>query len=283
MYMIVLSCWEVFMEKINELTKEEQAKSYAKYYYLKAAEPDVEILSHCKGSLEIESSKALKLEEINNLLNKGYHQAEIGYCDLEEGGSYISIYTKMPGVTVDMINWWFAWHPLEDLRYKIWWPKGHYKVSVNEMDRKKILDPNVHITNKIYGVTHYITEDIGLGNAEEIELKFISPVEFGFDMNRFRSPNVGTIIGALGKGKGEKNFGSVMLHFVREKNDGVEVRSRFWGGWTIENKKPKLVSPKEIKVPEILKKTLLFHNVYEYANLRAILPKIYFEEYGKIE
>ena len=33
----------------------------------------------------------------------------------------------MPGVTSEMLDWWFPWHSVgSDLRYKIWDPEDHY-------------------------------------------------------------------------------------------------------------------------------------------------------------
>ena len=40
-----------------------------------------------------------------------------------------------------MIDWWFAWHALEPLRYKIWNPPCHFEISLSERDRAKVLDP----------------------------------------------------------------------------------------------------------------------------------------------
>jgi hypothetical protein len=28
-------------------------------------------------------------------------------------------------VTAEVIDWWFAWHPLDSLRYRIWYPPQH--------------------------------------------------------------------------------------------------------------------------------------------------------------
>jgi phloretin hydrolase len=52
---------------------------------------------------------------------------------------------KMPGVTVDMLDWWFAWHSLAGMHYGIWYPPGHFGISISEKDRKKVLDPNLPV------------------------------------------------------------------------------------------------------------------------------------------
>ncbi|MNP61342.1 hypothetical protein D3C76_1565170 [compost metagenome] len=85
--------------------------------------------------------KALKPENIKHLLEAGYDEVETGYCILENGAGYVSVNNKFPGVSLDMINWWFAWHALEDLRYMLWFRDGHYGISISDEDREKILNP----------------------------------------------------------------------------------------------------------------------------------------------
>ncbi len=35
---------------------------------------------------------------------------------MEDGTGYIANLVYMPGVTVDMFDWWFAWHGLGEFR-----------------------------------------------------------------------------------------------------------------------------------------------------------------------
>lgn len=271
----------------SELSLDEKSKPYAKYYDLQPAAPDADSLNMIQPGKPMDPGKALPIEAINNLLNPGYLEVETGYCVLPNGAGYVAVNTKMPGVTTDMVNWWFAWHSLEDLRYKIWWPTGHFAISISDEDRMKVLDPNRPITQKFQGITHHVVEDIGVG-PEDIFISFQTPEDMGFDMNRFKSPNVATIVAATGLSKSVgapadmPQAPAVMCHFVREIPGGVEFRSRFWMGYHIIDKKPKLLLPPGFKVPEIAPFSLAMHNVLEYSNLRAILPKIYEEQKGII-
>jgi len=74
-----------------------------------------------------------------------------------------------------------------------------------------------------------------------------------------------------------------MLHFVRETEDGVELRTRFWLGYHILDKKPYYCFPKGVVIPAIAAKGLAIHNVLEYSNLRSFLPEIYREEHDKVQ
>jgi len=269
----------------NQLTDAEKLKSYAKYFYREPAKPNAELLA--KMEKPIDAGKALLPENINDLLDPGYHEVEAGWCILPNGAAFAANHTKMPGVTVDMINWWFAWHALEDLRYKIWWPKGHYSACVSDEDRKKILDPERPITQKFQGITHHVVEDVG-GGKEDIFISFLTPEDMGFDMKRFKAPNVGTLVAANGVSSplnappGVPKAPAIMCHFIREIPGGIEFRTRFWMGYHIVDKKPKLLLPPGIKIPEVAPRNLATHNVLEYTNLASFLPEIYREQKGVI-
>lgn len=272
---------------LRELTPEESAKPYAKYYYLEPASPDPEMLDLIRPGKPIDPAQALPIENINNLLNPGYLEVETGYCILPNGAGYAAVHTKMPGVTAEMINWWMAWHSLEDLRYKIWWPQGHFNVSISEEDRRKVLDPGRAPTEKFQGITHHVMEDVGNG-TESIFISFLTPKEMGFDMSRFHSSHVATLVAANGLSSpagaqpDAPKVPAVMCHFIREMPGGIEYRTRFWLGYHMFDGKPKLLLPPGFRVPEAAPFGLAMHNVQEYSNLRAILPQIYTEQKGII-
>jgi hypothetical protein len=274
--------------KKGDLTVDEKAKPYSKYFYRQPVPPAPERVA-AMGK-PIDPSKALPIERINDLLNPGYLEVEAGWCILPNGAGYIANHTLMPGVTVDMVNWWFAWHALEDLRYKIWWPDGHFAISLSDRDRAKVLDPNRSMAQKFQGLTHFVIEHTGGPSVQKIAISFMTPEDVGFDMSRFKSPNVGTVVAANGASlmlnppAGVPNFkaGAFMIHFVREISGGIELRSRFWMGYHILNKKPYLLLPHGVRIPDFAPSGLARHNVYEYANLASFLPQIYEEQKGVI-
>jgi hypothetical protein len=273
----------------RDLTPEEKAKSYSKYYYRQPAPPLPERVTAM--AKPIDPSKALPIEHINDLLNPGYLEVEAGWCVLPNGAGYVANQIPMSGVTVDMVNWWMAWHSLEDLRYKIWWPDGHFAISLSESDRQKVLDPNRSMAQKFQGLTHFVTENIGGPGTEKIAISFMTPEDVGFDMSRFKSPAVGTIVAANAvanpinppPGTPDQRVPTFMLHFIREIPGGIEYRSRFWLGYHILNKKPQLLLPTGVRIPDFVPAGLGAHNVYEYANLASFLPQIYEEEKGIVE
>jgi hypothetical protein len=267
----------------NPLTAEEKAKRYSKYYYMEMARPDQAQIDKMEAG-PINPKDALRIQDRNDLLNPGYFPVEVGYCVMPDGAVYVANLTRMPGVTTEMFDWWFAWHPLEPLRYKIWDPDDHFNIEVSNEDRKRLLNPNIPVGQRNWGCTHQIVE--GMGNKAEMPprvgqkpgarggLKFISPEDYGFDMSRFKSPNVATAICGP------------MCHFLRIVNGVTELRSRFWLGYKIENKKPVLAIEGFLSNPEArgyLAKQLALHCIKEFTNLARILPMVYAEESGKIE
>ena len=269
----------------NELTEQEKLKPYAKYFYREPAAPDAALL--VKLEKPINQEQALLPENTNDLLQPGYMEVEAGWCILPNGAGFAANLTQMPGVTVEMINWWFAWHALEDLRYKIWWPAGHYSAAVSPEDRTKILDAKRPLTEKFQGLTHHVVEDVGAGK-EDIFINFLTPEDMGFEMRRFKAPHAGTLVAAngvsspLGAPVGTLKAPAIMCHFVREIAGGVELRTRFWMGYHMVDKKPKLLLLPGVIIPEIAPKSLAIHNVLEYTNLASFLPELYAEQRGII-
>lgn len=266
------------------LTNQELKAPYAKYYEQQLAEPNprlMEILR--KGPMD--PSKALMPEDINKLLEEGYHEVETGYCVLPNGAAYVAVNNVFPGVTVEMINWWFAWHALEDLRYMLWFKPGHFGISISDEDRQAILDPQTEMTAKFQGRTHYVMEDTG-GGPEDIQIQFLSPEQMGFDLSQAKIQNMGTLVAGNGLSqnrKGGPKAPAIMCHYIREIPGGVESRTRFWMGYHMIDGKPVKLLPDQIQIPVEAPMGLAFHNVLEYSNLAAFLPTLYSEMGGKIE
>jgi len=258
------------MGKRPLITAEDKRKSFSKYYYLEMTKPDQVLLDKVLQG-PINPAVALEFKDRNDLLKPGYLASEAGYCKMPDGSGYVSNLTKMLGVTPEMFDWWFAWHPVDGFRYQIWDPEDHFGVEVSREHKERLLNPNIPVRERNWGVTHYVKEDIGLPwyakvigklmgkDPTSIVIPFVSPAEFGFDMERFAPPNVETAIcAALGPNSG-------MCHFIRKIEVGVELRTRFWFG-------------PQMKTPLFFLKALNLHAVKEFTHLAKILPSLYAEE-----
>jgi hypothetical protein len=267
------------------LTPEEQARPFAKYYR-DPVPPDPEHLA--KMDNPCDPSKAIFPEQMNDLLNPGYLDVEIGWCNLPNGAGFIANCYQHKGVTAEMIDWWFAWHTLEDLRYRIWYPPQHGGIMISPEARKRMLDPSIPIREKNWGVTHHVTENCDCG-MENIDITFLSPKKFGFDMSRWKQPFVSTFAGGFGwactvnKTDESITAPALMCHIFRDIPGGIEHRTRFWLGYRMSNGKPELSLPPGIAVPAVAVQGLARHNVKEFKNFGAFLPEIYSELGGRFE
>ena len=270
--------------ELATLSPEEQSKAYAKYYRYPVP-PDPSHLAIMDTPCD--PSKAIYPEQMNDLLDPGDLKMEIGWCNLPNGAGFIANQNLYKNVTAEMINWWFAWHPLENLRYRIWYPPQHAAIGLDPESRERMIDPDIPIREKNWGVTHHVTEDCNCG-MENIDITFLSPGDFGFDMTRWKEPYVATFVGGFGcsspahKTEHPIKAPSLMCHIFRQTAGGLEHRTRFWMGYRMSNGKPELSLPPGVAVPSFAIQGLARHNVHEFSNLAVLLPEIYKEFGGSV-
>ena len=256
------------------LNAEEKAKSYSKYYDMDMT-PIPEEKMKILGTGPMDPALALLIENRNDLFKPGYLEGETGWCVLRDGTGFVANLTKMPGVTGNMFNWWMAWHSLEDLRYKIWDPEDHFYARAQ--DREKVLSANT-LPEKLWGVKHLVHEDIGGGPCDLI-IAFEKPADMGYDQSKIGTEFCSTLVCANGYDPNPgPGMAAVMTHFIRDIEDGCELRSRFWLGFQIQEKKAVRVIPEDFHMPDIAVKGLFAHNIKEYSHLATILPSIFAEE-----
>jgi len=270
--------------KRPDLTPEEKARPFAKYYYepIKEADPK----HYAEMDTPKDPAKAFGPEELNRLLDtkylESYETFEIGWCHLPNGTGYIANKIFYPGVTAEMIDWWFAWHPLEDLRYRIWYPPQHAGIMLSPIDRARILDPKIPNAEKNWGVTHHVTEDCNCG-MDNIEIAFRSPKDMGFDMERYNKV-AATFAGGMGwqcpvdKTDFSITAPAMMAHIFYNQPGGLLHRTRFWMGYRIcPDNTFECSLPPGVKVPVEAVQGLARHNVKEFTRFGEFLPRIYKE------
>lgn len=223
----------------------------------------------------IDPVDALRVAELTALLDPGYHRAETGFCTFEDGRGYVAVLTKMPGVTAEMLDWWFDWHPHDPLRYRIWFPQAHFDIR---------FEPATAAGDKpFYNTIHHPIEDVGLGR-DRIRIEFLDPVEFGFPVGSVPSEGCATIVCGFAGDDRRRVRHTKMCHFAREAGDGLELRSRFWIGERIEfyAAAGRAVNPllntalvRSKAVPAGAPEALARHCAQEYSNLAAILPELW--------
>jgi hypothetical protein len=258
------------------LTEEDRKKSYAKYFDRPLTPIPEDKLAILKNG-PIDPSLALPIDDRNKLFEPGYMPCEIGYCPLPDGTAYLANLTAMPEVTSEMFEWWFAWHPLDDLRYRIWDPDDH--VYARTLNPERNLDQTLPMRERTWGVRHHVLEDIGAGE-DELIIEFERPSVLGYDESRVGTKHCSAMMAANGHSPnpGPGAMAAVMTHFVRELDRSIELRTRFWIGNQIVNGKAVSVLPPGVRIPAEAAFGLFAHNLKEFTNLSTLLPLLYTEE-----
>jgi phloretin hydrolase len=270
--------------KRRELTIKEKEKFYSKYYYKEMAEiPSSDLEKVNNGPAD--PSKVITIHERSKLMDPGYLDVETGYTVMPDGSGVAATMVQMPGVTPEMLDWWFNWHGLEGLRYAIWCPVAHTDIRVK--DNKRHLDSSgIPMRERNYGATHYPVEGFNLEGAQKVRIEFFSPGNFGLDLSKFKEPNISIAVAANCLVDRQSLPINVFFHAIRRVNGGVEYRSRYWLGYSMKNGVPAIK-----KINRLMPKWMMMHmarnncihSLMEYNNLASFLPKLYKEMNGKIE
>ncbi len=207
-------------------------------------------------------------EDKNNILTDEALQREVGFSRFHNGSYIVSMTCPMPGITPDMIRWWFWWHAQENLRYKIWFPGEHYGISTARKDRTYFSQKTLPAFRPN---THYPIERIGK-LILPLKIEFISPEDFGFSPERMQKNEIPLIVcGHVGAMYGLVRH-TEMAHIFKQTEDGLLLISRFWLGQTLKN--PLL---RKAMLTDKTAKGMAEHCCVEYRNLTEILPRLYFK------
>lgn len=243
--------------------------------------PDPAVLAAIEAG-PIEPARALALAEIDRLLDPAPLGAETGWCFMPDGVGYVAVRTAMPGVSAEMVDWWFDWHPRDPDRYRLWHPHAHADNSVEP--------PAAPGAKRHWGAVHHPVEDVGTGMVHA-RIAFLPPTAIGFSSDALDDPNVATIVcGHVGDDTRRLRH-SVMAHVFLNGEEGVVLRSHFWLGSAIRPYLPSaLAAPiaaavnnrlvRRLALPATLPRSLATHCAEEYANLAALLPELY-ERFGR--
>jgi hypothetical protein len=240
------------------------------------AEVDAEVVD-ALASGPIDPADALAVDRVERLLEPGYLGVETGFCTNPDGSGYVAVLTRMPGVTAEMIDWWFDWHPHDPMRYRIWYPAEHFDISFEPAKRPG--------AKPFQNTIHHPVEDVGLGKSK-IRIEFVEPEAFGFPAGDYPERKCATIICGYAGDDTRRVRHTRICHFVREVDGGVEMRSRFWIGTQIEfyshaalaKSAGRILNTKLVRsraVPEGAPAALARHCAQEYANLASLLPELW--------
>jgi hypothetical protein len=204
---------------------------------------------------------------------------ENGYALQANGALHINIWTDMPGVSPDMIDWWFAWHGDDAAKYKLWHPQSHVNAQWTQPQPK-----SGDWRSRYIGNTSIVDEHLG-SNLMRLSIRFIKPDEMGLRHPSIDDPREATVVCAR-TGLGDRPVDAGWLaHHVRRTPTGSEMRSRFWiGGPYAAPRGGGLMASLSAQAAKVFAKptdldgrNLLVHCAEEMQHLAGFLPTIYAE------
>ena len=251
------------------VTDAEKQLSYYKYFERELAAVPEGIYEKAEQSV-LSPEIALHIRDKDQLFQDGYLPGEFGWCKFPDGTATIANLVPMPGVTAEMFDWWFAWHGLEPLRYKIWDPEDHYEAK--SLNREQNLDSSLSYKQRYWNTCQDVVEGFFGKPTPPVRMKFLNPADVGFSKEKLAEFN-GTIICG-----GGIDDGCFMTHFLRPVPGGSELRTRFWFGWKFVDGQPVKMLPNyaEVSLDPLI--VLFKHTIKEFTNLASILPEVFADE-----
>lgn len=253
-------------------------KPYAKYWNPEMSPMQEQVQRALMHGVEA-SELGFPVAEANQLLEPGYLPLENGFTRLTNGQVFVAVLTKMPGVTSEMIDWWMGWHYMESQRYKLWHPRAHV---LNRAERMIGDDPGLSDREKYLHNPNYVTEYVG-GDLLDIVITFSEASDL-LDTSRFEAAGIGTAIcGVVSYQNRPLDFG-LIIHLIRQTDEGCEMRSRFWLGKIefkglpaakILNKVAGSSFVAKRVVPTELGRDMVVHCGMEMNQLASFLPDLY--------
>ena len=261
---------------IRPLPRYMDSRPYAKYYYNPQLPPD-EYWDSLGDNEMTDPAKLLRIQDRNEIFAPGYAECRRGWTIFEDGTGACHGWMDFPNCTPEMLYWWFSWMLVDPLRGRLWEPYNHLDSLILREVAEKAADRSVPLERRTWGLYFYPV-DIGARPFPDAEkapgrIEFVSPAEFGLDVERMKAANTATICAKAGPS--DKPL-ACFIHTMRPTATGAEMISRFWFGWHFENGQP---VKNDTLLPagplSIHGKSLSIHLLDEYYPLSRILEKLY--------
>ena len=248
--------------RLPHLSPEDEGKWYAKFYYKGRTELPESLIRCVQPGVYMDPAKAILPGEggIDKLLEPGLIEGDNGYCLLPNGCGYAAVRSELPGVTLEMNNWYKKLRMVDKLGYMIWYPGSH--------------------CSELNGTCH---EDVGFGlERNDVE----SPANIknlGFSCHPAqKDPMFLALVGGNGWWTNLdhpeiKPRAMTLFHYIRRLPDGngIEFRSHIYVGMFAED--GHAVKKQDLSPEVCLEATrrMAHHAVYERENMCSFLPELF--------
>ncbi|MDH2926920.1 hypothetical protein FW755_00615 [Lonepinella koalarum] len=255
-----------------------EKKPYYKYLLMPIEQPP-QGAEFFKNLVKKESG--LEFADRQKMQTEGLDTISDGVYIQNDGGILIAANVPAPDLTPETLNWWFAWHFLDPLRYAIWDPNDHFDTIISEKERQRLLDQTIPYRERPWGMNNSVKESMNGEEPMDLNIYFKRPSDIGFS----DQVNDSTCT-AFFCGSAMQDFGTfkapltIALVLVRdEKNASYVIKERFWLGYGINDEGIGYTQfPTEWLEPFAEKfQSLALHCHKEYRHLNKILPSVYKE------
>ena len=204
-----------------------------------------------------------------------------GFTVTAGGAIHVNITTEMPGVTPEMIDWWFGWHSDSPERYKLWHPRAH--VHAQWAPAPAAPAPAATGRARYVGRTSEVDEYLGSALFRGA-INFRRPDELGLvDADVAGGVDATAVCARVGLVELPVDVG-YLAHHVAAVPGGAVMRSRFWlGGPNISARGRMLARVAPIArrlagLGELDARALLVHCSQEMSHLATFLPALFEQE-----
>jgi hypothetical protein len=205
-------------------------------------------------------------------------EVQSGWTITSAGAAHVNLLTELPGVTPEMVDWWFGWHSDSPERYKLWHPRAHVHA-----EWQRTPPAGSHGRSRYVGSTSVVDEYLG-STLGRFAISFRPPEEFGLRDARVEAGVEATAVCARVGLVDVPVDAGYLLHLVTRTDGGSVMRSRFWIGlpYTTPRAAPlRAVLPlaRSLIRPTVDEtRALLVHCAQEMAHLATFLPELYAQE-----
>lgn len=267
------------------LSPEEMALSYSKYYFIDPDPTDPVALQCLREPLPAEL--IVDPANVANMFRPGYDSEAMMGWHIGDGWGYSTLYTRLPGVSIEMLDWWFTWFAVRppsvkpedgNLRYKIWNPGLHFdQCPADQETYERFCNPDIPMRLRREPSSIIIREKLSPSDPTIKEMRAHATPHSALAL----PDECWEYINACGTLTVAASDHSVMLQFFRKIDTGCELIIRTWRGYVL-NDEGKIVKLDGFPTPT--KEHLvadLVHNLTEMPHLAKFLPRLYAEEGNK--
>lgn len=264
------------MQKVS-LYEGAEKKSYYKYMDEEVWIPDAAVIKTLRQRGE--DSRVLEFDDRCKIMDDNFIPEAPAVYYSKDGGLVVSSVVETPDITKEMAEWWFAWHPLDPLRYAIWDPQDHHGITISDEGRKKLLDSSIPMGQRIWDVPNHVKESFNGEKPADLTINFQNPLLFGYEREKLGTDNCLAIICMNDTlKKGPINVPVFATEILRKGPNGKNIWVSHW--WIGCGFKDNQVYKKKVPFRKMVfqySSGLVVHNKIEMTHLNKILPSVYAE------